>query len=99
MEYFLKSDKQTNNVTSDEQMSSDEQMGSAFGSSSTEELSKYFPNAQCNTTSLDTLNIMDSPKKIFQSDGGTGVGNESDESTLVGVSRGYTDHHQGRGHP
>ena len=64
MEYFyqmaVKSDKQTNNVTSDEQKNSDEQMGSAFGSSSTEELSKYFPNAQCNTTSLDTLNIMDS---------------------------------------
>ena len=36
--------KQTNNVNSDEQKS-DEQMGSAFGSSSTEELSKYFPNA------------------------------------------------------
>ena len=79
---ILKSDEQTNNVTSDEQMNSDEQMGSAFGSSSTEELSKYFPNAQCNTTSLDTLNVVDSvcPKKIFQSDGGAGVGNESDES-------------------
>ena len=48
--------KQTNNVNSDEQKS-DEQMGSAFGSSSTEELSKYFPNAQCNTTSFDTLNM------------------------------------------
>ena len=72
-------------MTSDEQMNSDEQMGSAFGSSSTEELSKYFPNAQCNTTSLDTLNIVDSvcPKKIFQSDGGTGVGNESDENALI----------------
>ena len=89
MEYFyqmvVKSDKQTNNVTSDEQMNTDEQMGSVFGSSSTEELSKYFPNAQCNTTSLDTLNIMDSvcPKKIFKSDRGTGVGNESDESVLI----------------
>ena len=89
MEYFyqmeVKSDEQTNNVTSDEQMNSDEQLGSAFGSSSTEELSKYFPNAQCNTTSLDTLNIMDSvcPKKIFKSDRGTGVGNESDESALI----------------
>ena len=36
--------KQTNNVFSDEQKS-DEQMGSAFGSSSTEELSKYFPKS------------------------------------------------------
>ena len=48
--------KQTNNVNSDEQKS-DKQVGSAFGSSSTEELSKYFPNAQCNTTSFDTLNM------------------------------------------
>ena len=48
--------KQTNNMNSDEQKS-DEQMGSAFGSSSTEELLKYFPNPQCNTTSFDTLNM------------------------------------------
>ena len=59
MEYFYQmevTNKQTKNVNSDEQKS-DEQMGSAFGSSSTEELSKYFPNAQCNTTSFDTLNM------------------------------------------
>ena len=89
MEYFyqmeVESDEQTNNVNSDEQKSSDEQMGSAFGSSLTEELSKYFPNAQCNATSLDTLNIMDSvcPQKIFKSDEGTGVGNNSEESVLI----------------
>ena len=59
MEYFYQmevTNKQTNNVNSDEQKS-DEQMGSAFGSSSTEELSKYFPNAQCNTTDEQTNNV------------------------------------------
>ena len=84
MEYFYQVEVESDEH-SDEQKSSDEQMGSAFGSSSTEELSKYFPNAQCNATSLDTLNIMDSvcPQKIFKSDEGTGVGNNSEESILI----------------
>ena len=54
--------KQTNNVNSDEQKS-DKQMGSAFGSSSTEELSKYFPNAQCNTTDEQTNNVNSDEQK------------------------------------
>ena len=65
MEYFYQMEvmnKQTNNVNSDEQKS-DEQMGSAFGSSSTEELSKYFPNAQCNTTDEQTNNVNSDEQK------------------------------------
>ena len=49
-------------MNSDEQMS-DKQMGSAFGSSSTEELSKYFPNAQCYTTDEQTNNVNSDEQK------------------------------------
>ena len=56
--------KQTNNVNSDEQKS-DEQICSAFGSLSTEELSKYFPNAQCNTTDEQTKNVNSDEQRVM----------------------------------
>ena len=65
MEYFHQMEvmnKQINNVNSDEQKS-DEQICSAFGSLSTEELSKYFPNAQCNTTDEQTNNVNSDKQK------------------------------------
>ena len=65
MEYFHQMEvmnKQINNVNSDEQKS-DEQICSAFGSLSTEELSKYFPNAQCNTTDEQTNNVNSDEQK------------------------------------